>query len=342
MLRLLVITSLILSPLAQADDKPISLIGFGSCAKQDKPQPILDLVTERKPDLFVYLGDNIYGDTEDMDLLRAKYAMLGIKPEYVRMKAATRIVATWDDHDFGIDDGGREYSMKEESKEIFLEFFDEPDDSPRRDHKGIYTAYEFGPVGKRVQLILLDLRTFRTPLARGNEPPAREHGGPYVPTDDPESVLLGEEQWLWLRKHLNAPADIRLIGSSIQFAAEFHGWEAWANFPKERERFITLVRETKASGVVLLSGDMHYGELSVMKNVLPYPLYDFTSSGINQVWEHDMENIHRLGDTEYRSHIGWIRFDWDQPNPEITFQLQVLGGEIGLEHTIRLDEITRP
>ncbi|MDO8971728.1 MAG: alkaline phosphatase D family protein, partial [Saprospiraceae bacterium] len=120
-----------------------SRIAFGSCASQDRPQPILDSAAAYRPDLFIWLGDNIYGDTKDMDVLRAKYAKLAAKPEFQRLKKATRFLATWDDHDFGWNDSGRHYSFKKESREIFLDFWEEPANSPRRKHEGIYTSYYF-------------------------------------------------------------------------------------------------------------------------------------------------------------------------------------------------------
>jgi alkaline phosphatase D len=63
-------------PVAEVRGLPTK-IAFGSCAKQDKPQPILRKVVEHQPQLLIYLGDNIYGDTRDMNVLRAKYEMLG-------------------------------------------------------------------------------------------------------------------------------------------------------------------------------------------------------------------------------------------------------------------------
>lgn len=141
------------------DDAPLARIGFGSCAKQDKPQPIWDAVIEMQPQLFVLLGDNIYGDTTDMDVLRAKYALLGNQPGYRKLKQTCPVVATWDDHDYGADDSGADYPMKRESQQIFLDFFEAPPNDPRRSHEGVYSSSVFGPVGKRVQLVLLDTRS---------------------------------------------------------------------------------------------------------------------------------------------------------------------------------------
>lgn len=86
---------------------PVTRITFGSCGHESEPQPVLALAAEQKPDAFVFLGDNIYGDTDNMDTLRAKYQRLGAKPEYQQLAAATTIFATWDDHDYGRNDSGK-------------------------------------------------------------------------------------------------------------------------------------------------------------------------------------------------------------------------------------------
>ena len=137
------------------------------------------------------------------------------------------------------------------------------------------------PEGKRVQVILLDTRYFRTsPLARNAR--ALMTRGPYVPDPDPNSTVLGEDQWRWLAEQLRVPAEVRLIASSIQVVAEDHGWEKWMNFPHGLERLFRLIRDSGADGVILLSGDRHLAELSMMDAGVGYPIYDLTSSGLNQ------------------------------------------------------------
>ncbi|MFO0411515.1 MAG: alkaline phosphatase D family protein [bacterium] len=146
-------------------DRTLTRIAFGSCAKSDKPQPIWDAVLAARPDLFIFLGDNVYLDTRDPAVMRRKYAELAAQPGFQRLKASgIPILATWDDHDFGENDAGADYPMKEESRRQFLDFFGAPADSPRRTRDGIYTAHVFGPPGRRVQIILPDLRWNRTPL----------------------------------------------------------------------------------------------------------------------------------------------------------------------------------
>ena len=103
--------------------KEVNLIAFGSCANQNNPQPVLTKVNERHPDVFCWLGDNIYADTKNMKLMRKKYSKLGCKAEFRELNKETHFLAVWDDHDYGKNDAGKEYPMKEESKNIFLDFY---------------------------------------------------------------------------------------------------------------------------------------------------------------------------------------------------------------------------
>jgi len=140
-----------------AEPPVVSRIAFGSCVNQDKPQPIWDAVVDTKPQHFVFLGDNIYADTEDMEVMKAKYALLGKQPGYIKLKATCPIHATWDDHDYGANDGGAEYPKKKESQQVFLDFFEVPKDDPRRTREGVYSSTVFGPTG-------MCSATIRTPL----------------------------------------------------------------------------------------------------------------------------------------------------------------------------------
>lgn len=302
----------------------ITKIAFGSCAEQDKPQPILDLVTRQKPDIFIYLGDNIYGDTKDMTELKEKYDLLGAKPEFQRLKANTRLLATWDDHDFGWNDAGRHYPYKKESKELFLNFFEEPQKSVRRGHEGIYTSYAFGGRGHRVQIILLDTRTFRDDLklysGELNEDKRYFYELDYTPHASRDSTLLGTEQWKWLEEQMYMPADIRIIGSSTQFGIEYNGYEAWANFPHEQKKMLDLIQKTQAGGVFFISGDVHYSEISMIKRVGLYPIYDFTSSGITSTWHFATPNKNRIEGPVMENHFGLITIDWSPSNPMIKLE----------------------
>jgi alkaline phosphatase D len=188
---------------ADAQARSLARIAFGSCAHQDKPQPIWDRVNSWSPELFIFLGDNVYGDTLDMNVLRAKYSKLADKPGFRRLRRSSQIIATWDDHDYGRDDAGREFPKKRESRDVFMDFWQEAAGSPRRTREGIYTSYMFGPVGRRVQVILPDNRWFRSGLIKLTE--EQEKRGPYLVNSDREATMLGEAQWEWLRRSCASP-----------------------------------------------------------------------------------------------------------------------------------------
>ena len=341
---LLLLFFVMAQPWLQGKLTPVQTIAFGSCAKQYHPQPIWDSIVKLDPDLFIFLGDNIYGDTTDMDKLRAKYQQLGGQPGYQRLKKNCSILATWDDHDYGKNDAGAEFIKKAESQKIFLDFFEAPSDSPRRERRGVYHAQIFGNPGKRVQVILLDTRYFRSPLNNVGKPRIRIEGrtGPYMPLENSKATILGEAQWKWLEKQLLEPAEIRIIASSIQVIADQHGWECWGNMPNERKRLYALLRKTQAKGVIVLSGDRHHAEISRIEDKLSYPLYDITASGLN--WKKGFSNEHnpnRIGSWYRDEHFGTLLIDWISNDPMITFQIRDLKGRPVIQHRTTLGKLSQ-
>ncbi|MCC7420288.1 MAG: alkaline phosphatase family protein [Planctomycetaceae bacterium] len=348
----------VLSPsLAGAEEPVLSRIAFGSCVRQDRPTPIWEAVVETQPQLFVFLGDNIYADTEDMDVMRAKYQLLGNQPGYKKLKQTCPIIATWDDHDYGVNDGGTEYPKKRESQQIFLDFFEVPANDPRRTHEGVYSARVFGPEGKRVQIILLDARYFRSPLKTGFQPgePGDGYRGKYAPNTDPDATVLGETQWRWLEEQLKAPAELRIIGTGVQVIADEHGSEMWGNFPRERERLLKLIRSTKAEGVVILSGDRHLSEMARLSADHPlgvgYPLLEATSSSLNTPSGNFTKagtrfaseiNNYRVGLTYFETNFGTVQIDWDQPDPIVRLQVRDEKGSVVLQQRTPLSRLRFP
>jgi alkaline phosphatase D len=322
---------------APAVNATISRIAFGSCSTQDEPQGILRTVLEWKPELFIYMGDNIYGDTRDMRVLQQRYDTLGRRPEFQQLRAAVPLIATWDDHDYGENDAGREYPLKKESKEIFLKFWNESLSSPRRSHEGIYTSYRFGEPGsgRCLQIILLDTRTFRDSLFKS---PQGSWKNDYLPDTDPQKTLLGAAQWEWLKERLQEPADLRIIGSSIQFAHEHNGWESWTNLPHELLRMVELIRQTRAEGVLFISGDVHWGELSRLQAPNCYPLYDLTASGLNQDWDRLEPNGNRLGDACMDFHFGMLEINWGT-TPSVELKIHDMTGRARVRRTVRFSEL---
>jgi alkaline phosphatase D len=272
-----------------------------------------------------------------MAILKKKYDQLAAIAGWQKLKATCPILATWDDHDYGVNDGGAEYPKKDESQQLFLDFFGIKDPL-RRQRKGIYHAETFGPPEKRVQIIVLDTRYFRSPLQKkpGKRPPGE---GPYEVSSDTKATMLGDAQWKWLESQLKVPARVRILVTSIQVVAQDHAWEKWMNFPHERERLYKLVADTKAAGLIAVSGDRHLAELSMMDAGIGYPLYDLTSSGLtegNAKWRKLEVNRHRLATMNHGNNFGFITIDWSADDPLIRLQIRDEDGEVTIQQKLSL------
>ena len=327
---------------AQASEA-IDRIAFGSCLRQQEPQPIWNAIVATRPDIFLFIGDNIYADTENLRVMREQYAQLGAQPGYQRLRASCPVHATWDDHDYGANDAGAEYPMRAASKSAFLEFFEFPADSEVRTRPGVYGAHVYGPRGRRVQIILLDTRYFRSPLKRGPLTPTCPRVR-YLANEDPEATLLGEDQWLWLEEQMRQPAELRILASSIQVIPDQHCFEKWGNFPRERERLFRLVRHTRANGVVLISGDRHFGDISHLDpHGVGYPLYEITSSGMNSACAGCVEaNPYRaIGGSFHGDNFGLIKVARAAPSPRLRLEIRAADGKVVRHVELPLEALRR-
>ncbi len=319
---------------------PLQHIVFGSCLDTHE-HPMLDRALMLPRDLFIFMGDNIYADRGGLPMMRQRYTILKQSRFFQELRAKGALVATWDDHDFGQNDGGADYPQKKEAQAEFWNWLDEPPDSRRRQQEGVYNSQVFGPEGKRVQVILMDLRYFRSPLKRVPKEQAML-GGPHVRSDDKSATMLGEAQWRWLEETLQQPAELRLLVSSIQFAAEVHGGECWENLPHEKQRMLDLLHRTKASGVIVLSGDRHWCEFSRLNGPSGYPLYDFTSSAMTQIHPRGTPTPNKnrfLPVTYHLPNVGHMNIAWSGGDAQITVKVIDVGGEARISHTLKLSEL---
>ncbi|WP_339758034.1 alkaline phosphatase D family protein [Algoriphagus aquimarinus] len=311
------------------DVKPIDVIAFGSCNRQDEPQPLWEPIISHDSDLFIWLGDNIYGDTDSMEIMKEKYDLQNSIPAYQKLKASTPIVGIWDDHDFGKNDAGHEYPYKDESRDLMYDFLDVPEDSPLRDKKGGYGAYSYGPEGKVVKVILLDARYFRDTMAMENRQ--------YIPNET--GTILGDTQWEWFEDELkNNVAQVTIIGSGIQVLPKDHQFEKWANFPYEREKLLNLLGKYQTNGVVLLSGDRHIAEISKMEvSGINHPVYEVTSSGLTHTWREYKEepNQFRTGDLIAKLNFGMLYLDWQEDGVEVKMEVRGVGDSLYLEESFK-------
>ena len=319
-------------------DAPLRTIGFCSCIDQTRPQPIWDTILADRPQLFIFGGDNVYCELPfTPERLRQAYALAAASPGMSRLRAGVAHMAIWDDHDYGVNDGGAEFPGKQASKAQFLDFWKVAADDPRFARDGLYHAQLFGPPGRQVQVILLDGRWFRSPWKVTDQ---RNAAGKerYLRDADPGKTMLGPVQWQWLQAQLRVPAQVRLIVSGIQVVADGHGWECWGNFPLERERLYRLIAETGARGVVFLSGDRHVGALYRETRGTPYPFHEMTSSGITHTWREAAEaGPNRLGELFTELHYGVVDLDWDAQ--DLTLSIKDLRGAVQRSQLIRFTEL---
>jgi len=320
-----------------ATDATLTHIIFGSCNTAERPIPILQTIAAARPDLFVYLGDNVYGDTRgDMSLpeLRAQYALLAAHPDFQALRGAAPMIVTWDDHDYGLNDAGGDFAAKTLAKEMFETFWGTG--ARTAQHEGVYDSYVFGPEGRRVQIILLDTRYGRTPLTLL---PERTENGRYARSEDPNQRMLSDAQWAWLAEELRKPAEIRLIASSVQVLADGHAWEAWETLPREQQRFYQTIRDSGARGVVLVSGDRHIAGIYAQDGPLNHRAFEMTTSSLNLSFRQTSEerSSNQIGDMYAPVNFGTVRIDWD--GQRLALEVNGLDGTAVREQAIAFSDI---
>ncbi|EAS04640.2 PhoD-like phosphatase (macronuclear) [Tetrahymena thermophila SB210] len=245
---------------------------FASCFAFDRqqkhgPVSLFHNITKHNPDIFAWLGDAayVYNFTQAQQLFDSTTN----DPGYQKLlqNNQTKIIGIWDDHDYGVNDGDRLHIQKEEMREIFLNFLNEPKDSIRRTQQdGIYTSYYLGHT-KQVKLVMLDVRYSRDPYRKG------------------ATEMLGEAQWKWLDNEFqDENANVILLTSGMQVLPDDRlVTEYWYN--QSRERLFDLFKKYKdTKRVVILSGDVHFAEiLSEPDSIqtIGYTLFEITSSGIS-------------------------------------------------------------
>lgn len=303
--------------------KKMDRIAFGSCNHQLLPQEMWLNILEYNPDVFVFLGDNIYGDCKTVDCLIKNYNRQLKKPYFLEFAEKIPYIGTWDDHEFGVNNSGGENPIKKESQRLFLDFMGEPANSPRRQQEGIYITYEFGRDGQRVKFFMLDERYFR------DEPSA-------------EANMLGEKQWKWFENEFtNSTAQINIICSGSQFLSTKTTCDRWEQYPKDLKRMYDLLTSSRKPGVFILSGDIHCAEMMVNKDPnLNYALYEFTSSGLTHAHTGPKinSNVYKMRKVSCVLNYGLITIKWDKP-VTIKVEIKDIQNFTIQEQTLYLDDL---
>jgi len=280
----------------QVNRVEINTIAFGSCASTNDD---LSIFGDISADLVVFLGDNVYADTDKQFYMHWMYNRLTCISDFQGMVSrAKHVVAIWDDHDFGSDNIGKENPIKYESQSIFLDFWRIPLDSERRRGEGVYGSYKFDMPkvvgGGTFSIIMPDLRFFRDPLKF-----CENSTDSFCPNSS--GMMLGVVQWNWLEEAIRTSQRedrLTIIASSTQFGHSPNGYESWNNFPVDRARLKSLLDPSKS---LIISGDVHWGEVSILDK-----LVDVTSSGFSCVDPNILDNLNRVGTAYAQQNYGLI------------------------------------
>lgn len=291
-------------------------LAFGSCARHqlDADQPIFRAIAAAEPDLFFWLGDNIYADSASAWVFAEDYRRQRAVPATLPLMRSVPQLAIWDDHDFGLNNSDATNPAREASLAAFRNYWANPP-SGLPDAPGVFFQHAWGGV----DFFMLDGRYYRTP----NKAP-----------DGPDKTLLGPRQGEWLREALKAsraPFKVLACGSGWSSADGPTG-DTWGAFLTERNALFDFIRDERIEGVFLISGDTHFGEV----NCIPwsarggYDLYDFVSSPLAQATGSsflDSEPELRIRPPWFRSvNFGLLDFEWE-PEPKVTFTLRDLRGD---------------
>ena len=270
-------------------------LGIGSCVDQDYPTPAWASLEKESINSFFFLGDNIYGDVPSgrLDNVILSYEKLNDQmPSWLKN---TEKLVIWDDHDYGLNDAGANYIYKAESQQIYNDAWNIDQNDPRRSREGIYFSELKDIAGKKILIVGLDTRYFRSNLIK--------IGNSYKPHKNSNTTILGPTQWQWLEKELSREHDILILASSIQVLATEHRFEKWSNIPHERDKLLALLNKL-SSKVLIISGDRHRSGFYKLDNI-----YEFTSSSLNKgIFPSYESDSLLLGKTYTQNNYGIVQF----------------------------------
>ncbi|CBZ50273.1 conserved hypothetical protein [Neospora caninum Liverpool] len=276
----------------------------GEWQVDEEDRHMWNFIASRKPDLFALLGDNVYAHNfrhfglansirwdwnnlswSEFRRRRAEVTQAFRRPATIdEMREAfqnqtshrayqdflhtgVHVIGTYDDHDLGEDNPSKHHPFKYEARDIVLDFFNVPKNSPRRSvfWDGAYSSHKIQvDAGFAFRVILLDSRFNRDSWA-------------LLPHGD----ILGHQQWTWLEEELRKSKEegdaVTFIASSIQvLPSPFIATEAWSIFPDARRRLLNLIMDSGVQMPVLLSGDVHFAEIN---RVLCRPRFSVSPAG---------------------------------------------------------------
>ncbi len=294
---------------------PLTRIAVGAMLDPNAPQPVWNAILDKKPQLFIFMGDLLHSNASAdaaNNTLASAYGMQERNEGFSRLRSVVPVLPVWNSREYG-SDRGTATAAKTDAIASFVSFWHVQPESVRAKHTGFYDAMVFGVAGRRVQIIRLDLSSFRDALLLASRP---EHMmaslDDAVPSLDPLPSMLGAEQWKWLEGELKREADLRLIVSSIPILSTAAGSDNWSRLPPERQRLFDLIAAVKANGIVFLTSGDGRGALYRQEDGGPYTLFELAAGSLNHPKELSMDEIDqaRLGPACVKANFGIVEIDW--------------------------------
>lgn len=317
-------------------DPPNFTIAVGSClyvndTAYDRPgkpygseYQMVDVITKQKPDAMLWIGDNTYTREPDWNSRTGvlhRYTHTRSMPQLQPLMASTHNYATWDDHDYGPNDADRSYWGKAMTSEVFDAFFPMLNTALAGPGSKVSTFF-WGDA----QFFLLDDRWFRAP----ND------------DKDPNRDYFGAAQLQWLKDALiSSRAKFKIIASGGQLISPAAVYENYAIYPTEQKRFIQILQESGASGILLLSGDRHHTELMKLERTGTYPIYEVTTSPLTAgVANPKEENALRVPGTLVSAHnAAFLNFSGPKDDRKLTITIIKVDGTVAWTREIKASEL---
>ncbi|WP_194851877.1 alkaline phosphatase D family protein [Nonlabens antarcticus] len=314
-------------------------VALGSCSfihevQDDNPQPygggyeIFNSITQKNPDLMLWMGDNMYLRTPDFlteNGIRHRYRHTRRNTEMQELLATTHNYATWDDHDYGPNDGNRSYVLKETTEKVFNDYWGNLNTNAAG-NGGV--AQQF--VWNDVEFFMLDNRTHRAPnnsLATNKD-------------------YLGKEQIDWLIDALtSSKASFKIVISGGQIISDAAVYENYVTFPEERQRLLDRLEAERIEGVVFMSGDRHHTEISRLERQGAYPLIDITCSPLTagtHAARDEGNTLQVSGKTFYDHNFGTLDVSGPWGNRELLLTIYDAQGDSVFDYSISQQELNYP
>lgn len=319
----------------------------GSCAYFNEPvfdrpgkpyggdSSIFETMAKERAAFMLWLGDNWYTrevDYSDKWGLWYRVSHDRSSPVLQSFLKSTSHIAMWDDHDYGPNDIGSSYILKDESRKVFMNYF--PNTSFGMNGQGIYSMYSYGDV----DVFMLDDRWWRSTDAFKDS----VNGAPNA-----EKTMLGKEQLQWLKNALlHSRATFKFIANGSQVLNPVSPYDKLLSCPAEYNELMDFLKEYKINGVVFLSGDRHHSEIIKVNREGTYPLYDITSSpltsGTHKFSGPEANNPYRILGIDEKQNYTRFSFSGERNKRKMLVEFFGIKGEKLGEWTVTENELKSP